>query len=259
VGVFFLVFGCCVWLIRSFKNNASMLWLIVCAFALFWWLFTAEDASGLLAFTEEGVVVGWYVLLTLALLKKNYWFMGIAISMCVLSRYVLIGWIPAMLMYVLLDKKYKAFWKLAVSGVACFILLMVLPFGWTSFTGLIQLPSAYIAFAARVWADSQIVFSSSLGFARFFGPDRIILQHNLLVYLSFIVPSFFIFSCWWLKTRQQANINNILLATLKITLTIFYSFIDVPYLYLFYTGSFISLIGIVYFISREKAVVGQLN
>ena len=36
--------------------------------------------------------------------------------------------------------------------------------------------------------------------------------------------------------------NNVPLAALKLSLVIFYCFIDVPYLYLFYTSSLVSLI-----------------
>jgi len=43
--------------------------------------------------------------------------------------------------------------------------------------------------AARVWNDSPEVFSRGAGMARFFGPNRIALQHTLLVSLSFGVPS----------------------------------------------------------------------
>ncbi|MFZ6026041.1 MAG: hypothetical protein ACOYVG_16495 [Bacteroidota bacterium] len=38
--------------------------------------------------------------------------------------------------------------------------------------------------------------------------------------------------------------NNIALAALKLSIVVVYTFIDVPYQYLFYTSSFISLIAI---------------
>jgi len=42
--------------------------------------------------------------------------------------------------------------------------------------------------------------------------------------------------------RYAQQYNNVALATLKLTIVVMYAFIDVPYLYLFYTSSFISLI-----------------
>lgn len=51
--------------------------------------------------------------------------------------------------------------------------------------------------------------------------------------------------------------QNLPLVLLKVTMVIFYSFIDVPYLYLFYTSSYVSLIAITYFIMQEDEAVGH--
>ena len=99
------------------------------------------------------------------------------------------------------------------------------------------LPGDYIAFAGRVWKDSPDVFTAAPAFAWFFGPHRIALLHGLLLTLSFSVPLIFT----WMGRRWQRNVN-LPLAALKISLVVFYCFIDVPYLYLFYTSSFVSLI-----------------
>lgn len=254
VFILFVCFSYCIWLIKPAPRNNNIPLIIIAACTLFYWLFTNE-ASGLVPYTEESVVVGYYVLLTIALLNGNIWFIGIAISLCALSRYALIGFIPAFLLYLVLLKQYKSSFKLITIGISCFLLLFLIPFGWGELVNLLKLPSAYIAFAARVWGDSPIVFTSSLGFARFFGKYHIFLQHIVLLYLSFIVPLLFISICFWMKLKRNKIINNISLATFKITLVVFYAFIDVPYLYLFYTSSFVSLIAIAYFISNEKELV----
>ena len=49
--------------------------------------------------------------------------------------------------------------------------------------------------------------------------------------------------------------QNLPLVLLKVTMVIFYSFIDVPYLYLYYTSSYVSLIAITYFIMQEEEKV----
>jgi hypothetical protein len=53
-------------------------------------------------------------------------------------------------------------------------------------------------------------------------------------------------------TPRCAAIANIPLAGLKLSLVIFYCFIDVPYLYLFYTSSFVSLIMLVLLIRDRQ-------
>jgi hypothetical protein len=220
----------------------------VLAFLLFWWIF-ADDTPGVISVSEEGVVIAYYVLLVLALLSGNVWLTGIAVSLCMLSRYALVGWIPAYLLYLFLHRKGKQAVLFSLVGLACFLLLFLGPVGWNTFIRLAKLPGDYIRFAGIVWQDSPDVFSGSLGFAGFFGSSRIALLHGFLVALSFIVPSLFVLISYWRgRTREFANVP---LAALKMSLVVFYSFIDVPYLYLFYTSSFVSLILVAFVVSRQ--------
>jgi hypothetical protein len=206
------------------------------AFLLFWWV-VADNTPGLVNMAEEGVVIGYYVLLVLALLSGRPWLTGIAISLCMLSRYALAGWVPAYLLYLALEKKWKPLAAIVTTGLSCFVLLFLLPVGWATFLRLARLPGDYIAFAARVWKDSPKVFATSPGFAWFFGPRRVAFLHLLLLALSFSVPVVFIL----VGRRRQRGVN-LPLAALKICLVVFFCFIDVPYLYLFYTSSFVSLV-----------------
>jgi hypothetical protein len=104
------------------------------------------------------------------------------------------------------------------------------------------LPSQYVEFSSRVWKDAPDVFSQGLGFAKFFGPQRILLQHKLLVFLSILTPSFFMLGLIYLRKKYALKRTAMLLSSLKFSLVIFYTFIDVPYMYLFYTSSFLSMI-----------------
>jgi len=197
------------------------------------------------------VVIFYYSILVISLFSTNYWMIGIAASLCMLSRYSFIGWMPAMLIYLLAEKDKKHLLRFAAAGIICFVVLVVLPFGFTVFENTIELPGRYIDFASRVWHDSGHIFYETLGFAKFFGPNRVALQHKLLISLSFILPSLFMLVVLWLRKKGKA-VFNIPLATLKLSLVIFYNFIDVPYLYLFYTSTFVSLVAIVYLLREKK-------
>lgn len=237
-----LVFGFSVFLFRldfSKKNSSSLIALIT-AGILFWWLFAENDMHGLLSLSEEGVVILYYVLLVLALFSGNIVLIGIAASLCMLSRYALIGWIPAFIFYLLLHKKRKELFVFVITGLISFLVLFILPFGWNAFTRLLELPGRYVEFSGIVWKDSREVFWLSLGFAKFFGAGRTVLLHNTLIILTFVVPLIFVAFCYY--RRKQKKISNVPVALLKISVVIFYNFIDVPYLYLFYTSSFVSLI-----------------
>jgi hypothetical protein len=236
-----IVFGIFLFLYRPGKGGYASFFTGVIAFLLFWWLF-ADNSPGLITVSEEGVVIAYYVLLVLALASGNAVLTGIAASLCMLSRYALVGWIPAYLLYLLLKKKYKQTFVFSLTGLVCLIVLFVGPVGWETFWRLLRLPGNYIQFASLVWKDSPDVFSTGIGFAGMFGPHRIALLHWLLITLSFLVPFLFVLICHYMRRRRV--IANIPLAALKISLVVFYCFIDVPYLYLLYTSSFVSLIAV---------------
>jgi hypothetical protein len=249
VAVLFVVLGIFLWKIDPLRKNAWVLFM--CAFLLFWWLF-ADEKAGLLTYTEEGVIIFYYVLLTLALMKRNIWVIGICASICVLSRYALIGWLPAMVLYFGYNKEWKNLSRFAFTGITCFFILLALPFGWKIFQSLFALPESYIGFAGRVWHDAPHVFYGSLGWAKFFGPQKIAQLHYLLIFLSFAVPFLCMLIVLLLHKKYSIPLQNLPLAVLKLSLVIFYSFIDVPYLYLFYTSSFVSLVAIACFLQRER-------
>ncbi len=248
--VLFISFCTCLWRINPFHQQAFP--VLLSSFLLCWWLLT-DDKSGLIPYTEEGIVLLYYVLLVLSLYKRKAWLIAICLSLCVLSRYALIGWLPAMIIYYSYQKNWKQLIQFVLTGAGCFILLALLPLGWNTFSRLIVLPSAYIDFAARVWHDAPHVFRESLGWAKFFGIQRIALLHYLLVSLSFIVPVAFVLITLALHKKYRFSIENIPLAALKITLVVFYTFIDVPYLYLFYTSSFVSLVAMSYLVKYKSA------
>jgi hypothetical protein len=227
------------------KKNLTCICALIIACILFWWLFAEDDAHGLLTMSEEGVVIFYYSLIVLALFSGNIVFIGIATSLCILSRYAMIGWIPAFIFYLLLHQKKKETVIFICTGIICFLFLLIFPFGWNAFTRLVSLPDKYIDFASIVWKDSREVFWLGLGFAKFFGEGKTELLHYLLIALTFSVPLLFVGVCHYLNRKKK--IYNVPVAALKISVVVFLNFIDVPYLYLFYTSSFVSLI-----------IVGQL-
>jgi hypothetical protein len=230
-------FAAFIFLYRPSSRNYLSFFLGVLFFLLFWWL-VADNTPGILSVAEEGMVIGYYVLLVLALISGKPWLTGIAISLCMLSRYALVGWVPAYLVFLAMEKKWKALSIITLTGMLCFVLLFLVPVGLNTFIRLAKLPGDYVAFAGRVWKDSPDVFSTAPAFAWLFGPNRVALLHTLLISLTFIAPMSLV-----LLVRRR-RIANWPLAALKASLVIFFCFIDVPYLYLFYTSSFVSLIAL---------------
>src|SRR5262249_33151358 len=143
----------------------------------------------------------------------------------------------------------------ALSGAACFILFFLIPVGWDTFLRLASLPGDYVAFAARVWKDSPDVFSTAPGFAWFFGPRGTGLLHRLLPTGRSGSPMLFMACCY--RRWRGARPANLPVAMLKLTLVVFYCCIDVPYLYLFYTSSMVSLVVVTLAFRGEAAATRE--
>jgi len=248
VAALFIVFSVLINTVSFKKNWKFSLPLLVTVLLLLWWLISSDDQHGFISLTEEGVIVLYYVLLALALISENIFFISIATCLCMLSRYSGIGFVPAFFIFLLLSKKKKQAFSFALIGLMFALVFFIIPFGWTPFVDLIKLPGNYIHFSKIVWRDTPEIFAG-LGFARFFIPEKINALHSLLIALSFIIPLAVI--AFWYSFRKKINLNNVPLATLKISLVVFYNFIDVPYLYLFYTSTFVSLVIALNYLRRE--------
>jgi len=248
-----LIFSYFIFILDFNRNKPASFFLLLIGVILFWWLTGEDEAHGFLSMSEEGIVAFYYALLVLAISSGNIVSISIVTSLCVLSRYALIGWIPAFLLYLILNQKKRELIIFVITGIICFLVLFVLPFGWRAFVQLSQLPGYYVEFAKKVWENSREVFWMSLGFAKFFGPAKAGLLHTLLVILSFISPIVFVIICFYRNKKKR--VSNIALASLKISLVFFYNFIDVPYLYLFYTSSFVSLITVALLMQSSQTVL----
>lgn len=225
--------------IKFRKNGYFGLGQILLVAVLFWWIFARNDVHGLVSMSEEGVVILYFVLLTAAIGTENAFFMGITAALCLLSRYSMIGWLIPCLVLWLSKKEFRKALIFSATGLGCLLLGFVIPFGYPVIVQMITLPGNYVAFAKHVWELTPEVYWVNLGMAKFFGASGMTALHRTLVITSFGLPLLFTFFCILQKKWKLHNIN---LACFKLSLLVFYQFIDVPYGYLFYTGSFVSLV-----------------
>ena len=233
---------CGIWLsvilcvLPIWKKLSPAIFLMSAFLILLAWLHTNDD-NGVIELTEEGVVFFYYSLLATALILNNPWLLGISVATCLLSRYSFIGWIPFTVLYLLLRKEYK--FLLRTSIMASIVgLVLILPFGIGPLLYHLHLHDDYISHAARVWHDEPDTYFETLGMAKFFGAYHIKLLHFILVGGSFLIP----LSLLLFFRKKISTQPNILLAGFQLTLTFFYNFLDVTYLYLYYTPVFVSLL-----------------
>ena len=217
------------------RNVLHILYAIALLVLLSWLHF--DKVNNVIRLTEEGVVYFYYSLMVIAIISGNPWLIGISAALCLLSRYAIIGWIPFAGLYLLFTRQYKYLLKIVAAGSIVVLVILVLPFGWKPLLDHFQFQSQYIGQAAKVWNENPEFFYNSLGMAKFFGPGQTQLLHCILLSGTFIIPILFLV----LLKKKTVATNIAMLSCFQLCITFFYSFLDVSYLYLYYTPVFVSL------------------
>ncbi|MBI5858901.1 MAG: hypothetical protein HZB42_14815 [Sphingobacteriales bacterium] len=219
----------------KWKGNVFSFLFIAGIFLLLAWLHL-EKTNNVIRLTEEGVIFFYYSLMAVAIISGNPWLLGLGAALCLLSRYAIIGWIPFAGAYLLFKQQYRFFFKAFTAGLATVVLLL-LPFGIMPLLLHLHLPAEYIHQSERVWTENPEFFYQSLGMAKFFGAGNTRLLHYILLTGTFAIPLLFLFFI----RKRIVPLNIALLSCFQLSITFFYSFLDVSYLYLYYTPVFISL------------------
>jgi hypothetical protein len=234
---------CGIWLsvllcvLPSWKNGWRPFLLVAALLTLLSWLHF-DTGNNVIRLTEEGVVFFYYALLTVAIVVYNPWLLGTTVALCMLSRYSLAGWIPFAVLFLLFTKQYGFLLKTTAASVVVALLILILPFGTQPLLFHLHFQQDYISQATKVWRENPEFFYHSLGMAKFFGANHITMLHSILVTGTFLAPLILLFS----MRKKILTQHNILLAGFQLSITFFYNFIDVSYLYLFYTPVFVSLV-----------------
>lgn len=194
--------------------------------------------------TEEGLVAGFYMILSLVLLRSNYWVIGLAMTACTLSRYSLLFWIPVYFAYVLFTKPRSDFWKLFISYTVSMLLLFILPYFIKDPQYFIGIPMGYSRLTHKFWAinriDAHLYYN--VGLFKFFNQDNCYLMSFWEIVTSLAAPVLFIFISQKSKPRFELNKKYISFCSFKLSLIFFFSFIQMPYMYIFVPVTLISYV-----------------
>ena len=192
--------------------------------------------------TEEGIVAGFYLLLSYSLLRGNYWMIGLAITGCTLSRYSLLFWIPIYFAFIFFTKPRLDFGKLFLSYAVSMLLLFILPYFIKDPSYFINIPIGYSKLVPNFWVHSKIDehLLYNVGLFKFFNVASLHLMPTLEVITSFLAPLLFSLIVWRLKNKYPLNERYISYISLKISLIFFFGFIQMPYMYIFVPVTLIS-------------------
>ena len=222
-------------------------------FLLVQYLFTLDFR--LFGVTEEGIVISYYLFLGYALMTRNPWLKGFAIALCLMSRYVLVFWLPFYLLYVFLKESRKHAYIIAGVAFAVSLGLMLWTGAFQNLHIFLDMPRIYLDAVQdpeNSWKYLSTI-NESLGLGKYVGIERIGVLHSSLFFISLLSPLCFLL--WALFKSDKFNSAFWALCSLKMSLVLFYQFLVINPLYLFFTSTFFSYAVLYAYWTRGKTEV----
>jgi hypothetical protein len=206
----------------------------------------------------ENMMAAYYMAFALSLMdSKKVWLQSILLGFCLFSRYAIVLWTPLYFLFLYFQYGTKTMLKSLLIVFSMFCLFYGIPF-------LLKDPSIYAQgyayhtqaalaeWATPSWAPNgySVHLSNGLGFAIFFfekiqGEIAVRLATLQKVHLSLSLLSVFLSAgiAWYRWKQHQIKPDAyFMLWTLAFYLTIFYQFIQIPYVYLFVIPIYVYLV-----------------
>jgi hypothetical protein len=201
------------------------------------------------AVSIEQMIMGYYIFLcTVLATSTNPFLRGAALTLCLLSRFSFLFWLPMYLFCVFLSEGRKPIFKI-IATISIAVLILYVPHLLKDPYIFLKAQAAYSGAAVGEWgrADAPPHLVNGLGLATHFNfllggttEMKIKILQITNVLLSISVSG--LLGMFFAKNKLQLNVPIFNIASLKILMTIFYSFIQVPYSYLFYVPIGITLL-----------------
>ena len=232
---------------------------------LVWCMIVSED-DNTIKDTVEALIAAYYLFLAISIRNRNMVLMSIALSLCLLSRYSVLVWVPLAFL-VLLFKEKK---QLAI--VVSILTTFLVAFYWLPFLridpelfekGYKYYTSAAIGeWSVAVNNNGYWHMGNGLGFTKWaisLMPNSSVetmVEKYKLLHLIMIGGTAGILSLYFLLKFKQIELRKYLLFSLKVYMTVFYTFVQVPYKYLFIVPIVISS-AILLDINRKSKVANE--
>ena len=193
----------------------------------------------LITLTQEGVVIFYYVFLGIALVYKKPIMISLALTLCLLSRFSLIGWGIAFVIGVWIVKPKRDFLILTISGIVIGTGLLWISGAINHIEMFVNLPGHYVDAVMNDYEKFNPTIQYNLGLAKFFDFPALGKMNQLNTLIAFVLPLLLIMV--YLKNRDHYDFYIYSLIGLKLCLVFVLNLIIIPYSYLFYTSSFLSI------------------
>lgn len=195
--------------------------------------------SVILYLSEEPLVIAYYLFLAYALAKNKPYLIGVALSLCLMSRFALAFWFLMYLGYLFIFKNKKTALKIgATTGGICLVLLFATEAFW-QLDVILNLPNIYLNhLLENEWKFNGFA-TTNLGLIKFFSFEAIPLVNRLFFLFNLFIPISCLLFYWLFK--DKINQSFFAICSLKLSLVFFYNFLIMPFSYLFYTSTFLSI------------------
>lgn len=209
------------------------------------WLFYFKDHTLSLSSTFESVVIAYYLLLLIGVYYDNIWITGIALLLCLLSRYNLLFWLPILGILYLKHHKIADIVKMSAIVIIGIIGIYVVPFLMKSPDIFFKSYEQWAVATAGTWslADNPtqpncIAFEIGLAFNGFFYrfisgtiAERIAFMQKFQIVLLIIFAVGAIY--YYFKRKHTIAYPDFAVGTLKIYFSIFFAFTPMAFEYYF--------------------------
>jgi hypothetical protein len=202
-------------------------------------------------FGVEGLLAGYYLFVAESISKRSIIPLAIGISLCLLSRYSIIFWVPlcVLLCFVAANRKNALI-------ICLTVLLFFVAFYWFPFlrkdASIFMKGYAYHTNAAyyewlrdlNVYGGKVYLFNG-LGFTAYAmkfvsGDLHFKLAFYKTLHLSLCILTVSGLGWYYIRSRQRYPLRVFLLFSFKVYLAVFYAFIQIPYKYLYFVPIIVS-------------------
>lgn len=224
--------------------------VLICFYLLFDYF--QHQGENIFILTEEGVIYGYYMLLALSIANQKPVLTGIMLALCLMSRYIVMGWAVIYLYSQCILKKDRDSQKTIWAGAMTGMVILLISHSVSEVPNFIQLPGVYlrnVLLNPTHYKENILEIRHSLAYL--FYPVRLRLLYDLSLVLAFGVP-LILFLINYIYPFN--NTHFFLLGGIKLSIVLFFGFMIIPFTYLVFTSCFFSLIGC-YLISCENKMM----
>ena len=212
----------------------------------------------------EQMIMGYYIFLSTVLVtQKNIYFRSGAVLLCLLSRFSFLFWVPLFLYSIFIFEGKKQLTK-AILFLTCGVLLLyIIPFVLKDPSVFLKSQASYMAGTLGEWQRNPSPhLHNGLGLSNYFldflsGTNAHKIHVLQLMLISISILTMLCLGFFLNKNKKKLDHRIFNMASLKIMLTVFYAFVQIPYSYLYLVPMGVSFV--VLFASFNKKYFNTNN